>query len=110
MPYYHWKGVNLSGRLKTGRIFAASDNALDFLLFKRDIALISYSIALPWITCRAIKKETVMQFFERLAVLSVQVYLCRKHLRFCVIRWGMCGCSYLLMILFNRFERGHSFT
>lgn len=68
MPYYHWKGVGLSGGIKTGYAFACSPLALDLLLFKRDIAILSCVVSstlfLPSIT-----KETVKNFFERLAVL-----------------------------------------
>ena len=68
MPYYHWKGVDLAGQIKAGRVFSASTPALDLLLFKRDIALISWKI-LPIRFLPSITKETIMQFFERLATL-----------------------------------------
>ncbi len=41
MPYYHWKGVDLVGNWKTGRLFARSPEHLDELLLRRHIALIT---------------------------------------------------------------------
>lgn len=68
MPYYQWKSVGLSGRMKTGKIFAQSAEGLDQILFNRDLALVSCKEAsikfLPLIS-----KETIKQFFERLATL-----------------------------------------
>lgn len=68
MPYFRYQGVNLSGRIRTGKLFAADMCDLDTILLKRDIAFISATEAstrfLPRIT-----KETVMRFFERLSML-----------------------------------------
>ena len=68
MPYYRWKGVDLCGRSKTGRLFASSASTLDMHLFKRDIALTSCN-TLPVHFLPAINKQTIMQFFERFATL-----------------------------------------
>lgn len=68
MPYFRYRVVNLLGRFKTGRMFAANTCDLDSILLKRDLAFISATeastIFLPRIT-----KETVMLFFERLSML-----------------------------------------
>ena len=42
MPYYSWKGVDLHARWRKGNIFARSENELDALLFKKDIALLYF--------------------------------------------------------------------
>lgn len=68
MPYYHWKGVDVSGKSRRGRIFAATPIVLDSFLMKRDIALTSYKkISTKFLP--AIRQETVMYLFERLATL-----------------------------------------
>ena len=41
MPYFKWSGINLMGKVRQGKRFAKSQNDLDALLFKRDIALLS---------------------------------------------------------------------
>jgi type IV pilus assembly protein PilC len=68
MPYYHYKGVDLSGRICSGRVYAASTDILDQFLFKRDIALISCA-QVPFYFAPSITKESVMHFFERFAIL-----------------------------------------
>lgn len=68
MPYYHYKGVDLSGRIRSGRMYAASTKMLDQFLFKRDIALLSCNhVSLYFVP--SITKETAKHFFERFALL-----------------------------------------
>ncbi|MCA9770224.1 type II secretion system F family protein [Candidatus Dependentiae bacterium] len=68
MPYFKWRGVNLAGNIKKGRLFAYSQDHLDSLLFKRDIALLSCSPASCYFT-KAITLQTKIQFFKQLSSL-----------------------------------------
>ena len=68
MPYYHWNGVDLSGKIRRGRNFASDSGALDTYLLKRDTALISCKKTATFFLPR-ITQEAVMYFFERLALL-----------------------------------------
>lgn len=68
MPYFRYRGVNLSGRFKTGKMFAANTCDLDSILLKHDLAFISATETSTYFLPR-ITKETVMHFFERLSML-----------------------------------------
>lgn len=68
MPYYHWRGVELTGRLKKGKLFARSQDHLDALLLKREIALLSCWSVRQWFS-RPIFLSHKTEFFKRLAVL-----------------------------------------
>lgn len=68
MPYYKWKGVTLNGTIKSGKMFAVNQEALDQFLFNRDIALIkidsTHTMLVPSITLK-----TQAQLFGQLATL-----------------------------------------
>jgi type IV pilus assembly protein PilC len=68
MPYYYWRGVELTGNLKKGKLFARSRDHLDALLLKREIALMNCTAATQWFA-RPIFLSHKIEFFKRLAVL-----------------------------------------
>lgn len=68
MPYYHWKGVTITGQMKKGKLFAQTLDHLDQLLLKREIALISGRPATQWIK-RSISIQDRAQLFAQLATL-----------------------------------------
>jgi len=42
MPYFKWQGTDITGSLHTGRLYAQSEQELDAILFKRQIALLKH--------------------------------------------------------------------
>lgn len=68
MPYYYWRGVELTGTIRKGRLFARSQEHLDTLLLKREIALLKCSSCRQWFS-RPIFLSHKIQFFNRFAVL-----------------------------------------
>src|SRR5579872_1850639 len=69
MPYFNWHGIALSGASKKGKLFARTQNELDAILFKRDIALLDCSLASPSRWLRSVSISTKIQFFRQLAAL-----------------------------------------
>lgn len=71
MPYYVWKGVTLTGALRTGHLFARSEHDLDKQLFACDIALLkSRAKKLRWWHRLPADSQFKIQFFRQLALLS----------------------------------------
>lgn len=68
MPYYRWRGIELTGTIKKGVLFARSPEHLDFLLLKREVALIGCKPIRQWIK-RPIKLADRVQLFSQLATL-----------------------------------------
>jgi len=68
VPYFKWLGIDLQGKLRKGMTFARSDEHLDNLLLRRDIALTSSRITRPLIVL-PMSLEAKIRFFERLATL-----------------------------------------
>ncbi len=69
MPYYKWCGVELTGTIKTGRIFARSVEHLDALLFKREIALLKSKCLTRRLIKTPIRLNHKIHFFQQLSVL-----------------------------------------
>lgn len=71
MPYYAWKGVTLTGALRSGHLFARSEQDLDRQLFACDIALLaSRAKKLRWWHRLPVDSQFKIQFFRQLALLS----------------------------------------
>lgn len=69
MPHFRWRGIALDGQTRTGTLFASSQQDLDILLFKRDIALIeSQSVKKRWII-RSVPRSITIDFFRNVSVL-----------------------------------------
>ena len=68
MPYYRWRGVDLAGAVRRGTIFARSNDHLDELLLKRQIALLSCKPVRQWIV-PPIRLSNRLQLFQQLATL-----------------------------------------
>lgn len=68
MPYYAYKGVDITGKTKRGKLFAGSIEELDTLLFKRQIALLHAKPATHYFK-RGINLGLVGQFFKQLSVM-----------------------------------------
>lgn len=68
MPYFYWRGVELTGNIRKGKLFARSQEHLDQLLFKREIALLKCKTTVQWFA-RPIFLSHKAEFFKRLAVL-----------------------------------------
>ncbi len=69
MPYYAWRGVDILGEYKKGKMYARSREALDAQLFKREIALISSRpTSWRWRYGR-ISESLKIEFFKQLATL-----------------------------------------
>ena len=105
MPYYYWKGIDLSGCVHAGKMFAASSSALDVFLFKRDIALIFYRpVSIKFMP--AINKETTKQFFERFAILLRSGVLVPQALMIIRDTIGHVRMQVLLEVVTSEVERG----
>ncbi len=68
MPYYRWRGVELTGKMKKGVLFARSQEHLDELLIKREIALLSCKPKRQWIK-RSITLSDRVKVFNQFATL-----------------------------------------
>src|SRR3989304_7842161 len=68
MPYYSWRGVDLTATIKKGRLFARSYDHLDQLLLKRQIALLDGKVVRQLIP-QPIRLAHTAQFFNRFSVL-----------------------------------------
>lgn len=68
MPYYRWRGIELTGTVKKGILFARSAEHLDQLLIKREVALLSYRPVKQWIK-KPIKLADRVKAFSQLATL-----------------------------------------
>lgn len=68
MPYYRWRGIELTGNIKKGVLFARSVDHLDHLLIKREIALLTYKPINRWIT-KPITFADRVKVFSQLATL-----------------------------------------
>lgn len=69
MAYFKWRGIDLSGTVRSGKLFARSEKDLDSTLLDREIALLSCSNARPRLFSRSITLEVKIHFFRQLAVL-----------------------------------------
>lgn len=68
MPYFKWHGIDLSGTMRHGKLFARSQQELDLLLLRRDIALLRSSSVSEWFQ-RPIYLSHKIHFFKQLSVL-----------------------------------------
>lgn len=69
MPYYQWKGVNLQADTCTGIQFARDHDQLDKLLYKKDIALLSYRTKKFWLTS-PVSAQQKNDYFMQLSLLT----------------------------------------
>lgn len=67
MPYYKWSGIDITGSIHKGRLFARSKEELDALLFKQEIALLNCSpVRQIWLQ-KKVSLDLKIQFFKTLA-------------------------------------------
>jgi type IV pilus assembly protein PilC len=67
MPYYKWSGIDITGCMHKGRLFARSKEELDALLFKQEIALLTCSpVRQIWLQ-KKVSLDLKIQFFKTLA-------------------------------------------
>ena len=69
MPQYTWRGIDINGITRRGRVHARSHAALEDELFKKDIAVLSSSVKVPWSSLRRPSLYTIISFFDALAIL-----------------------------------------
>jgi len=69
MAYFKWRGIDLTGTVRSVRSFARSENDLNAQLIDREIAMILCSPARPWLYARSINLSVKIHFFRQLAVL-----------------------------------------
>lgn len=69
MPYFRWKGIDLEGTMRAGKICAASVDDLDTILFHKDIALMNSTQLSNGLLSRPVSMEVKIQFFKSLATL-----------------------------------------
>lgn len=69
MPYFKWRGVDISGTLRYGKLSARSSKHLDTLLFKRGIALLSSSPTYLFWFSRTIRLSLKVEWLRQLTVL-----------------------------------------
>jgi type IV pilus assembly protein PilC len=68
MPYYKWRGVDLTARIQKGTHFAPSESELDASLLQRDIALLNCTVIVPRII-KPISLLHISTFFGQLSTL-----------------------------------------
>lgn len=69
MPYFRWKGIDLTGTPCAGRSCAASLDDLDAQLLKKDIALIQGTQVTRQMLDRPLTMDAKIQFFSSLSTL-----------------------------------------
>jgi type IV pilus assembly protein PilC len=69
MPYYSWTGISLHGVIKKGTTYAQSPDALDALLFKKDIASLHIKPSRMLRIRKKITAQAYSAFFNQLAQL-----------------------------------------
>jgi len=69
MPYFKWRGVNIFGDFRHGKVFARSEEDLDSILFSRNISLISCSRARMWLMFSRVSGDDKINFFRQLSAL-----------------------------------------
>jgi len=69
MPYYTWRGVDIVGDYKKGKMYARSPEYLDTQLFKREIALLKFQkVSWRW-RYRGVSADLKIELFKQLATL-----------------------------------------
>jgi len=69
MAYFKWRGIDLTGTIRSGKTFARSENDLNSMLIDREIAMLLCFPARPWLHTRPITLAVKIHFFRQLAVL-----------------------------------------
>ena len=69
MPYFKWRGVDITGKLRYGKLSARSPKHLDTLLFKRGIALLFSSPAYLFWFFRTIRLPLKVEWLRQLTLL-----------------------------------------
>lgn len=69
MAYFKWRGVDLTGAQRTGKMFARTEKDLNSMLIEREIALLSCRTARPYFFSRSVNLNTKVHFFRQLSVL-----------------------------------------
>ena len=69
MAYFKWRGVDLTGAIRSGKMFARSEKDLDVSLLEREVALLSCCSVRPRLVSRSIGFDAKVHFFRQLAVL-----------------------------------------
>jgi type II secretory pathway component PulF len=69
MPYYTWRGVDILGEYKKGKMYARSPEYLDAQLFKREIALLKFRPSSWRWRYRAVTQELKIELFKQMATL-----------------------------------------
>ncbi|HEB41466.1 MAG TPA: type II secretion system F family protein [Candidatus Dependentiae bacterium] len=69
MPYFKWRGVDITGTFRYGKLSARSPKHLDRLLFKRGIALLTSSPAYLFWFSRTIRLPLKIAWLRQLTVL-----------------------------------------
>ncbi len=69
MPYFKWRGIDISGDGCSGKMFARSKKELDGFLFDREIAMLSCSDLKPLLLFSSIGLAEKIDFFRQLSVL-----------------------------------------
>lgn len=69
MPYYSWRGVDIFGEYKKGKMYARSPEYLDSQLFKREIALLQFRPSSWRWRYRAVSQELKIELFKQMATL-----------------------------------------
>jgi type II secretory pathway component PulF len=66
MPYFKWQGVDVEGRFHKGVLFARSQQELDRLLIKNEIALLRSSVMRRWYYGGQDNSQARIYFFSQL--------------------------------------------
>lgn len=67
MPYFSWSGIDLKGNIHKGRLFARSQQELDSLLFKQEIALLSCNQTRKRFALKRVSIDQKIRFFSQLS-------------------------------------------
>lgn len=69
MPYFRWKGIDLQGEMRAGRLCAASLEDLDTQLLQNNIALLRWKQVSPGWFVYPVSMDVKIQFFKSIGTL-----------------------------------------
>lgn len=107
MPYYAWRGVDLSGRWCTGKSFAPEIPKLDEQLFESGIALITSKKIRP-LFCPLVKQDDCTRFLQSLATLLNAGVLLPDALKLLRDGFGHVRMQLMIEDMVQAVERGYS--
>ncbi len=108
MPYYTWRGVDITARVHKGASFARSPQELEQLLFSRHIALLAQQPALRFLYRRSIPLRSKIALFKQLSTLLQAGLLVPKALQVVMMQGENVYLKEIMYAIYAEVQEGHS--